>query len=595
MALHFVQQIFRSGFDGYGSGAAVHGNKLFNLLDEPRVDFGELADFLRGQAFFDRGQEPVNAVGAGRCQFFAEQRIGSLRRSAPGRVRLKRTNSLLQGFFEGAANGHHFADRFHLRAESAIGAGELFELPFRNFHHDIIYSRLETSRRFLGDVVGDFIEGHANGEAGSNFGDGEAGGFAGESGTARNAGIHFDDDHAAVFRVDGELDIRTAGFDADFAHDGRGGVAHALILFVGKGLRRSDGDGISGVDAHGIEILDGADDHEVVAKIAHDFKFVFFPAEDGLFDKGLVDRAHVQGMSDSFAKFFFVVGGRAAGSSQRERWADYQRKAQLVAETHGVLGIVDEGRRRHFEANFPAGILEPEAVFGDFDSAQRRANHFHFVFFEDAALGEFHGKIERGLAADCGKQSIGLFARDDFLQIFPGQRLDVGAMGHFGVSHDGGRVGVDENDVVAFAAQGFAGLRAGIVELAGLADDDRAGADDEDFLDVFTFGHNFFVGQAFLPVSCPPSGQRLDRHECLSHSLLLQTRKPKADPSALGCGRPQPKGRDDKLLTLRHKRAAHSLTTLSHGGSKRFRLGRGDSISWRKSLCSGRPASIQSP
>ena len=41
-------------------------------------------------------------------------------------------------------------------------------------------------------------------------------------------------------------------------------------------------------------------------------------------------------------------------------------------------------------------------------------------------------------------------------------------------------IGVDQDDVVAFLAQGLAGLGAGIIELAGLADDDGAGADEQD-------------------------------------------------------------------------------------------------------------------
>jgi hypothetical protein len=46
-----------------------------------------------------------------------------------------------------------------------------------------------------------------------------------------------------------------------------------------------------------------------------------------------------------------------------------------------------------------------------------------------------------------------------------------------------------QNDAVTFLAQRLAGLGAGIVELAGLADDDGAGADDQDGLQVGAFGH----------------------------------------------------------------------------------------------------------
>ncbi len=81
------------------------------------------------------------------------------------------------------------------------------------------------------------------------------------------------------------------------------------------------------------------------------------------------------------------------------------------------------------------------------------------------------------------------FAGDDLLDALGRDRLDVGAVGELRVGHDGGRVGVDEDDAVAFFLEGFAGLRAGVIELARLADDDRAGADDEDGMDVGALGH----------------------------------------------------------------------------------------------------------
>jgi hypothetical protein len=66
---------------------------------------------------------------------------------------------------------------------------------------------------------------------------------------------------------------------------------------------------------------------------------------------------------------------------------------------------------------------------------------------------------------------------------------DIGAVGELGVGHDRGRVRVHEHDAVAFFLEGFAGLGARIIKLAGLADDDGAGADDKDGMDVSSFGH----------------------------------------------------------------------------------------------------------
>jgi hypothetical protein len=44
-----------------------------------------------------------------------------------------------------------------------------------------------------------------------------------------------------------------------------------------------------------------------------------------------------------------------------------------------------------------------------------------------------------------------------------------------------------------FLAQRFACLRAGVIELARLADDDRSGADEEDGFDVGAFWHLVFA------------------------------------------------------------------------------------------------------
>src|SRR5262249_12808276 len=55
--------------------------------------------------------------------------------------------------------------------------------------------------------------------------------------------------------------------------------------------------------------------------------------------------------------------------------------------------------------------------------------------------------------------------------------------------HDRRRVRVDEDDPVSLALQGAASLGAGVVELTGLADDDRPGPDDEDGVEIGSPGH----------------------------------------------------------------------------------------------------------
>src|SRR3546814_4883775 len=68
---------------------------------------------------------------------------------------------------------------------------------------------------------------------------------------------------------------------------------------------------------------------------------------------------------------------------------------------------------------------------------------------------------------------------------------DVCSSDLVGIGHDRRRVGVDEDDAIALLLQRLDRLRPRIIELARLTDNNRAGADDEDGLDVSSFGHYF--------------------------------------------------------------------------------------------------------
>ena len=119
-----------------------------------------------------------------------------------------------------------------------------------------------------------------------------------------------------------------------------------------------------------------------------------------------------------------------------------------------------------------------------------RADQLDVVLFEHAAVGEFDGEVERGLSANGGQHGEARAGRhlaldaNDFFEIFARERLDVGAVGRLRIGHDGGRVRVHQHHLVAFGLERLAGLRAGVIELRRLADDDRSGADDENLRDV---------------------------------------------------------------------------------------------------------------
>ncbi len=194
-------------------------------------------------------------------------------------------------------------------------------------------------------------------------------------------------------------------------------------------------------------------------------------------------------------QIFAVVSDAAARAAHGETGAQDGGIAVFRGECEAAFDIGDELRVRRFEADLAHRVFEEEAIFGLLDGVDFGADQFNAVAIEDAGFGQFDREVERGLAADRGEQGIRAFFGDDLFEVLAAERLDVGAVGQFRVRHDGGRIGVDQDDFVAIGAQGLGGLGAGVVELAGLADDDGAGADDEDAVEVVAARH---------PICCPP-------------------------------------------------------------------------------------------
>ena len=135
---------------------------------------------------------------------------------------------------------------------------------------------------------------------------------------------------------------------------------------------------------------------------------------------------------------------------------------------------------RHRLADAVQELLELLAVLGGADRRHRRAQRAHPVPGQHAGVLQGDGEVEPRLAPQRGEQTVGPLAGDDPLQDGHGERLDVDGIGRRVVGHDRGRVAVHQHDADALLAEGTAGLGAGVVEFRRLADDDRAGADDQD-------------------------------------------------------------------------------------------------------------------
>ena len=116
-------------------------------------------------------------------------------------------------------------------------------------------------------------------------------------------------------RIDGKLHIRTASFHADFAQHCYRCIAHDLIFLIGQRLRGRDGDGVACVNAHRIEVFDGADNNAIVFLVAYDFHLEFFPADDRFLDQQFLRRRSFQSALADIEKFLAVIGDAATGAA----------------------------------------------------------------------------------------------------------------------------------------------------------------------------------------------------------------------------------------------------------------------------------------
>ena len=297
--------------------------------------------------------------------------------------------------------------------------------------------------------------------------------------------------------MDGELDVAAAGVHAHAADDGDADVTQLLVFAIGQGEARGHGDGVTGVHADRVDVFNRADDHDVVVAVAHELELEFLPAFDALFDQDFVGGRVMDAGAGDAVQLLFVVGDAGAQATHGEARAYDQRIAEFFGDLVAFLKAVRDAGTGGFGTGLVHDLLEQLTVLAAVDGFQRSTNQLDIVLLEHACLAQRHGGIQRGLATEGGQQRVGAFLGDDLLEDRGGDRLDVGGVGHLRVGHDGGRVGVDEDDADAFLTKDAACLGARVIELRGLTDHDRAGADDHHGFDVGALRHI-----TYLPWGC---------------------------------------------------------------------------------------------
>ena len=183
------------------------------------------------------------------------------------------------------------------------------------------------------------------------------------------------------------------------------------------------------------------------------------------------------------------MGDSTTRSAERERRPEHDWIPDVRHDNARIVNGICIARARRFDAQLVHALVEEPTILAAAYGSKVAPYHFDAVALERAGLGKLDGDVQRCLAAERGEQRIGLLTIEDLFDSRCGYGFDVSTISQLGIGHDGGGIAVHENDAVALLAQHLARLRARVVELARLPDDDGTRPDDEDRADVSPFRH----------------------------------------------------------------------------------------------------------
>ena len=190
------------------------------------------------------------------------------------------------------------------------------------------------------------------------------------------------------------------------------------------------------MNAHWIEVLDGADNNTVTCGIAHDLHLNLFPALNGLLYQHLVLWRKQETLLHNLYKLFWGVSNTATCATKGKAWADDHRVSQLGNNTLCVFHGVSDVCASNLQANVLDCLAEELTVLAGTDGLQIAADDLDVVLVKNACLAKANGAVQSSLSAHVWQKCVRALALNDASYGLNGDWLNVGSICSFWVSHD---------------------------------------------------------------------------------------------------------------------------------------------------------------
>ena len=402
---------------------------------------------------------------------------------------LKRSDTLKKTFLKVRADAHYLTGSLHLCAEGVGCGGKFIEGETRQLCNSVIKAGLEC-----GGGVGNLnlVKGHTNGNLCGNACNGIAGCLGCESRATGNSGVNLNEIVLAGLGIKSELNV-TATLNLKLTDKLDCGVAQHLHILLGECHDGSNNDRVACVNANGVDILHTADGDSVICAVTHNLKLNLLISLNALFNKNLMHGRKLKCIDTNLNELVLVVCEAAACTTEGE----CRTKNYGIADTLGsrlcLIKIVCDFGGDSGLTDRLAKLLKELSVLCPLNRLGAGAEKLGAALLKNTLLLKLHSKVKTCLTADTGKDSVGTLETKNLRNIFKGEGLHIHLVRNGGVGHDGCRVGVNENYLVALLLKCKAGLCTCIVKLCRLTDYDRARADNHNPLNISSLCHIYFL------------------------------------------------------------------------------------------------------